>query len=192
MTTTVSAKLMRAEDVRRSLSAHDLTDEAQGPHALQILLREVVEALRAAWGCEVVIHRESPIVSVEENYDALHYPPEGASRDARYTRYLNGRTILRTQTSVMIPGLLRRLAQRGEPWSDVLLVCPGLVYRRDAIDRLHMGEPHQMDLWRIKKGLALSAEHLTEMVDLLASSALPNYDVRSVPAEHPYTTNGLQ
>src|ERR687896_599687 len=113
MTTTVSAKLMRAEDVRRSLSAHDLTDEAQGPHALQILLRE-------AWGCEVVIHRESPIVSVEENYDALHYPPEGASRDARYTRYLNGRTILRTQTSVMIPGLLRRLARRRDPWSDVL------------------------------------------------------------------------
>jgi len=48
-------------------------------------------------------HRESPIVSLEENYDAPHYPPEGASRDARYTRYLNGGAILRTQTSVMIP-----------------------------------------------------------------------------------------
>src|SRR5918994_6237203 len=190
--TAVSTRLMRAEDVRRALSARDLTDEAQGPHAMQILLREVVEALRAAWGCEVVIHRESPIVSVEENYDTLHYPPEGASRDARYTRYLNGRTILRTQTSVMIPGLLRRLAQRREPWSDLLLVCPGLVYRRDAIDRLHTGEPHQMDLWRIKKGPALSTEDLTEMVRLLASAALPNHEVRTVPAEHPYTTKGLQ
>jgi phenylalanyl-tRNA synthetase alpha chain len=189
---TVSAKLMRAEDIRRSLSVHDQTDEAQGPHAMQILLRGVVEALRKAWGCEVLVHRESPIVSVEENYDALYYPPEGASRDARYTRYLNGQTILRTQTSVMIPGLLRRLAQRREPWSDVLLVCPGLVYRRDAIDRLHTREPHQMDLWRIKKGPALSTEDLTEMVRLIASAALPNRDVRTVPAEHPYTTEGLQ
>ena len=189
---TVSAKLMRAEDVRRSLSVHDLTDKAQGPHAMQILLRGVVEALREAWGCEVLVHRESPIVSVEENYDALYYHPEGASRDARYTRYLNGRTILRTQTSVMIPGLLRRLAQRREPWSDVLLVCPGLVYRRDAIDRLHTGELHQMDLWRIKKGPALSTEDLTEMVRLLASAALPNHEVRTDPAEHPYTTKGLQ
>jgi phenylalanyl-tRNA synthetase alpha chain len=192
MTTTVPAKLMRAKDVQRSLSVHDLTDEAQGPHAMQILLREVIEALREAWGCEVLIHRESPIVSVEENYDALHYPPEGVSRNARYTRYLNERTILRTQTSVMIPGLLRRLAQRGELWSDVLLVCPGLVYRRDVIDCFHTGEPHQMDLWRIKKGLALSAGNLTEMVGLLASAALPEHEVRTVPAQHPYTTNGLQ
>ena len=150
--TAVSARLMSAEDVRRSLSVRDLADEAQGPHAMQILLREIVEALREAWGCEVLVHRESPIVSLEENYDALHYPPEGASRDARYTRYLNERTILRTQTSVMIPGLLRRLAKRRGPWEDVLLACPGLVYRRDVIDRKHTGEPHQLDLWLVRRG----------------------------------------
>jgi hypothetical protein len=40
MTTSVSANLMHAEDVRRSLSVRDLTDEAQGPHAMQTLLRE--------------------------------------------------------------------------------------------------------------------------------------------------------
>ena len=72
--TAVPAKLMSAEDVRRSLAVRDLTDEAQGPHAMQILLREIVEALRGVWGCEVLTHRESPIVSLEENYDALHYP----------------------------------------------------------------------------------------------------------------------
>lgn len=193
MKTSVSARVMSAEDVRRSLSVRDLADEAQGPHAMQILLREIVEALREAWGCEVVVHRQSPIVSVEENYDALHYPPEGASRDARYTRYLNGRTILRTQTSAMIPGLLRRLAERREPWSDVLLVCPGLVYRRDAMDRKHTGEPHQMDLWRVSRGgERLTTEDLTGMVRLVSSAALPNHEVRTVPAEHPYTTDGLQ
>jgi phenylalanyl-tRNA synthetase alpha chain len=191
--TTASTQLLDAEDVRRSLSVRDLTDEAQGLHAMQILLRAAVEALREAWDCEVLTHRESPIVSVEENYDALHYPPEGASRDARYTRYLNGRTILRTQTSVMIPGLLRRLAERRGPWEDVLLVCPGLVYRRDAIDRKHTGEPHQVDLWRVRRGSeSLTAEDLAQMVRLVATAALPNHEVRTVPAEHPYTTDGLQ
>jgi phenylalanyl-tRNA synthetase alpha chain len=190
--TTVPARLLDADDVRRSLSVRDLTDQARGQHAMQILLNQVTESLRKAWDCEVLVHRESPIVSVEENYDALHYPPEGASREARYTRYLNGRTILRTQTSVMIPGLLRQLARRREPWNDVLLVCPGLTYRRDAIDRLHTGEPHQVDLWRIKKGPALSVEDLSEMVGLVASAALPNQEARIVPAEHPYTLNGLQ
>jgi phenylalanyl-tRNA synthetase alpha chain len=29
---------------------------------------------------------------------------------------------------------------------DLLLVCPGLVYQRDVRDRLHAGEPHQVDL----------------------------------------------
>ena len=43
---------------------------------------------------------------MEENYDRLHYPPEGAARDARYTRYLNDAVILRTQTSAMIPSAL--------------------------------------------------------------------------------------
>lgn len=191
--TTISARLMSAEEVRRSLSVRDLTDETQGQHAMQMPLREVVGALREAWGCEALIHRESPIVSVEENYDALHYPPEGASRDARYTRYLNGRTVLRTQTSAMIPGLLRRLAQRREPWSDVLLVCPGLVYRRDAIDRRHAGEPHQVDLWRVRySGESLSTEDLKGMVRLVSSAALPGHQARTVPAEHPYTTDGLQ
>ena len=101
--TAVAAKLMSAEDGRRSLSVRDLTDETQGPHAMQMLLHEIGEGLRGVWGCEVLTHRESPIVSLEENYDVPHYPPEGASRDARYTRYLNGGAILRTQTSVMIP-----------------------------------------------------------------------------------------
>jgi phenylalanyl-tRNA synthetase alpha chain len=190
--TAVSTRLLDADAVRSSLSVRDLTDQAQGPHSMQILLDGIVETLRDVWGCEILIHRESPIVSVEENYDALHYPPEGASREARYTRYLNGRTILRTQTSVMIPGLLRRLAKRREPWSDVLLVCPGLTYRRDAINRLHTGEPHQVDLWRIKKGQTLSVEDLSGMVGLLASAALPTHEVCTVPAEHTYTLNGLQ
>ena len=191
--TAVSARLMSAEDVRRSLSVRDLSDEAEGPHAMQVLLREIVEALREAWGCEVLVHRGSPIVSLEENYDALHYPPEGVSRDARYTRYLNERTILRTQTSVMIPGLLRRLAKRRGPWEDVLLACPGLVYRRDALDRKHTGEPHQLDLWRVRRdGESLASEELARMVCLVSSAALPDHEVRTVPAEHPYTTDGLQ
>ena len=47
--TAVPTKLMSAEDVRRSLSVRDLTDEAQGQHAMQMLLREIVEALRGPW-----------------------------------------------------------------------------------------------------------------------------------------------
>ena len=145
----MSVCILCADDVRRALSVRDLTDPSTGPHALQRLVEAALSALRAAWGCEVQLHRQSPIVSISDNYDRLHYPPGGAARDARYTRYVCDTALLRTQTSAMIPGLLRRLA--AAPPEDVLLACPGLVYRRDCIDRLHTGEPHQMDLWRVRR-----------------------------------------
>ena len=56
--------------------------------------------------------------------------------------------MLRSHTSVMIPPALRGLAER--PSKDVLLVCAGMVYRRDSIDRLHSSTPHQLDLWRVR------------------------------------------
>jgi phenylalanyl-tRNA synthetase alpha chain len=128
---------------------------------------------------------------VEENYDRLHYPTEGSARGARYTRYLNDGAILRTQTFAMIPGLLERLAE-DRAMEDVLLVCAGLVYRRDVIDRLHAGEPHQVDLWRIRRGASLTDHDLREMARPVVSATLPGYEWRAIRAEHPYTTDGLQ
>jgi phenylalanyl-tRNA synthetase alpha chain len=74
---------------------------------------------------------------------------------------------------------------------DVLLVCPGLVYRRDAIDRLHTGEPHQCDLWRIVRG-RLTPPDLHHMIAIILGAILPGAAYRLVPAEHPYTTAGRQ
>ena len=182
--------ILSAGEIRRALSTRDLTDAGEGPHSMQLLLRDIVDTLTRTGGCAARVHRESPIVSVEENYDRLNYPPDGAARDARYTRYLNEKTILRTQTSTMIPNLLRRLDQQAT--ADELLVCAGLAYRRDSIDRLHTGEPHQVDLWRVRRGTPLTVAGLREMVALVVCAALPDHETRTVPSEHPYTTDGLQ
>jgi phenylalanyl-tRNA synthetase alpha chain len=95
----MSVSILSADEVRRALSVRDLTDPTAGPHAMQRLVEAALEALRHAWGCEVRVHRQSPIVSIVDNYDHLHYPPEGAARDARYTRYVCDTALLRTQTS---------------------------------------------------------------------------------------------
>jgi phenylalanyl-tRNA synthetase alpha chain len=186
----MSVSILSAAEVRRALSVRDLTDPTSGPHAMQRLVEAALEALRHAWGCEVRVHRHSPIVSIVDNYDHLHYPPDGAARDARYTRYVCDTALLRTQTSAMIPGLLRRLAEA--PPEDVLLACPGLVYRRDCIDRLHTGEPHQMDLWRVRQGPPLGTADLREMIETVIRALLPGRELRIEPARHPYTTDGLQ
>src|SRR6185295_8207384 len=125
------------DSYRRALALPDLTDAAYGPHALQELVAAAVAALRDAWRCDVIVHRAHPAVPVSDNYDVLGYNPDAAARASRYTRYLTVGRVLRTHTTALVPGLLRSLAPAGH--ADALLVCPGLVYRRDSIDRLHVG-----------------------------------------------------
>ncbi len=186
----MSRTVLSSEALARALALRDLTDPAQGRHAMQDLLRDLTAALSGLWRCPVVVERRSPVVSVADNYDRLHYPPDGAARDARYTRYVSDEALLRTQTSALVPPLLRRLSAAPPP--DVLLVCPGLVYRRDAIDRLHTGEPHQVDLWRIRLGAPLGADDLSRMIAAVAAAAAPGRALRTSPASHPYTLDGRQ
>ena len=182
--------VLDSESRARALALRDLSDEAQGPHAMQLIVQQVTRTLTNAWQCPALVHRASPVVTVADNYDRLHYPRDGAARDARYTRYLSDDTLLRTQTSAAIPPLLRSLADNPAP--DLLLVCPGLVYRRDAIDRSHTGEPHQMDVWRLRRGPALESADLERMIELVVARVLPGRVWRSGHTDHPYTTGGLQ
>jgi phenylalanyl-tRNA synthetase alpha chain len=181
--------ILSADAVRRALSIRDLSDPAQGSHAMQALVDACVARLAEAWRCPARIHRASPIVSIADNYDRLRYSPESVARDARYTRYVCDVAVLRTQTSAMIPPLLRDLAVTGG--EDVLLACPGVVYRRDSIDRLHIGEPHQLDVWRVGTSPLGSAD-LDAMIADVVDAVLPGRAWRCTPADHPYTTEGLQ
>ncbi len=181
--------LLDRRALERALSLRDLTDPAVGPHAMQLLLRDVEARLCSDWSCDGIVSRASPVVRVVDNYDRLHYPADGPARAERYSRYVREDALLRTHTSAMIPPLLRRLVQ--EPRPDVLLICPGLVYRRDVIDRLHTGEPHQVDLWRIRDA-PLDPAHLRDMVAAVVEALLPGRRHRVHSADHPYTEQGLE
>lgn len=181
--------LISADAYRKALALPDLTDAAHGPHALQLLVHESVAALRETWDCDVIVDRSHPLVPVADNYELLGYASDAAARDARYTRYVSDSELLRTHTSAMIPGLLRSLASAA--YEDVLLACPGLVYRRDRIDRLSVGEPHQLDLWRLRRG-RLTGEDLGTMVALVVEALVPGAAYRCLPAVHPYTRRGLE
>jgi hypothetical protein len=85
-----------------------------------------------------------------------------------------------------VPPALDALA--ADPSDDVLLVCPGVVYRRDAIDWQHTATPHQHDLWRIRRSAKLGSTDNEEMISRLvavhenarqASSARPADNARN-------------
>ena len=177
------------DQLARALTLADLTDPAYGPHCMQQLVAGATGALRERWGCPVLVHRAHRVVPVADNYDALGYPPDGPARDSRYTRYVDAGRLLRSQTSAIVPTALRALAPTAP--GDVLVCAPGLVYRRDAIDRLHVGEPHQLDLWRVTER-TMAPLDLEAMIAAVVEALLPGARWRALPASHPYTKDGRE
>ncbi len=189
------AQLLRAAlspaQLERDLAIPDLSDPADGPHAIQLIVDAAVAALACAWGagCEVRWCRGPRIVPIADNYDRLGYDPADVTRDARYTRYVDDTRMLRAHATALVPTALRQLA--ADPAADVLLACPGMAYRRDVIDWQHTGTPHQLDLWRIRRR-PLSASDLDEMIAALLAALVPGLPSRQLARTHPYTTGGRQ
>jgi phenylalanyl-tRNA synthetase alpha chain len=180
---------LTAGQLARDLALRDLTDPNGGAHAVQLLVDRAADALVTAWGCRQRRSRGSRIVAIADNYDNLGFTAAAASRDSRYTRYIDGWRMLRSHATAMIPPALRALA--ADNVDDVLLVCPGIVYRRDAIDRLHTGTPHQLDLWRICRR-PVATDDMDEMVRLLIDALLRGTSYRAEPRIHSYTLDGRQ
>jgi phenylalanyl-tRNA synthetase alpha chain len=189
-----SVPYLSPAQLQAALSIRDLSDPREGPHAIQILIDRAVEALARAWSCEVRWCRAPKVVPVADNYDRLGYGPGAITSGARYTRYVSTGQMLRSHSSVMVPPALRQLARdqlAREAGDDVLLVCPGMAYRRDAIDWQHSGTPHQLDLWRITRQAMTDAD-LDGMISRLLGALVPELPYRQEPRTHPYTRHGRQ
>lgn len=178
------------DQLAAALGIRDLTDPTAGRHAVQSVVDLLVSTMARRWPTAVEVVRSHPIVPVDDNYDRLGYGPAAVARDTRYTRYVSETCMLRTHTSAMVPDALRRASRTY--WRDLTIVCPGMVHRRDAIDRTHTGTPHQVDLWRLRRGRTLGGADLEELVRGLVAAVLPDHEVRLVPAAHPYTRDGRQ
>jgi phenylalanyl-tRNA synthetase alpha chain len=173
-----------------ALTIRDLTHPAQGPHAMQLLVDAAVASLGDT--SEIHLNRKPPVVPVEENYDRLGYPADAIARDSRYSRYVSDAYMLRGHTSAGVPSALRHLAAKSDA-DRVLVALPGICHRRDAIDRLHTGSPHQLDLWRLQRNRRrLDSGDLAELVDTVFAALLPGRTWQWTPAQHPYTLEGHQ
>ncbi|MGO4383103.1 PheS-related mystery ligase SrmL [Specibacter sp. RAF43] len=177
-------------ELNAALGIVDLSDPAAG-HALSTLLANVTGALASRWGVPVAEHRHNPLVATRDNYDRLGYAPTDITRDARYSRHVSPTVMLRSHTSAGVPAVLDALRPELGRY-DTLHVLPGLVYRRDAVDRTHVGTPHQVDLWRLRSRAPLGVPELMDMLGTVVEAVLPGARWRAVPTTHSYTTAGVQ
>jgi phenylalanyl-tRNA synthetase alpha chain len=147
---------------------------------------QIAEALSKSGYPDPTIWRSSSITTVANNFDKLNFPVESLSRSSKYTRYLDDGRLLRTHTTAIMPDLLPRL--KGEQ----LIMHPGICYRRDVVDKRHVGEPHQMDVWWICGDQINSLYTSAKFVETILHAILPGVSYRLNETSHPYTQNGLE
>ena len=158
-----------------------MTNPANGIHAINLIVYKIAEALYKSGYPEPTIWRSSPITTVADNFDKLYFPSDSLSRSPKYTRYLDDGRLLRTHTTAIMPELLSHL--QGEQ----LILHPGICYRRDVVDKSHVGEPHQMDVWLIGNRVCK-----VQFIETILYAVLPGVSYRLNQTSHPYTRNGLE
>ncbi len=146
-------------------------------HPLSIVLEEINDVF-ASMGYEIA---EGPEVELDYyNFEALNIPAGHPARDTQDTFYINENILLRTQTS---PVQIRVMEKKKPP---VKIICPGRVYRSDAVDATHSPIFHQVE--------GLVVDHGVTMGDLVGTLELfarrlfgENTKIRLRPHHFPFT-----
>lgn len=185
-------EIMSQQKLESSLNVPNLTDSKNGVHAINLVVEKIKQAISDTYFESTMEEiRTNPIVSVKDNFDNLLFPKDNPGRSSRYTRYVNSKKVLRTHTSAVIPKWLKKVAKK--KFEDIIAVLPGICYRRDIVDRTHCGEPHQMDIWRIRRNEQhFDREDLIHLIETVLNSVIPGYEYRANETNHPYTINGLE
>lgn len=158
---------------------------AGGRHPIPAMMDRISDVF-TAMGWEVA---EGPEVEASWlNFDALNFPPDHPAREMQDTLYVaatdggneHSDLVLRTHTS---PVQIRTMLTHRPP---IYVICPGRVYRDDALDATHTPVFHQVEGLVIDKDITLA--HLKGTLDHLARAVFgPDSKTRLRPSFFPFT-----
>ncbi len=133
---------IKAERIKKLLALPDLTKKENSP--VKIINDKIMEL--PMWRDFDVVDIPK-IVSVQDDFDLLNTPVDHPSRRETDTYYLDQTRILRTQMTVMWPYYFRdkEVLERLKTSGEVGSLSPGIVFRKDEIDRKHFPAFHQTD-----------------------------------------------
>jgi len=186
-----------AERIDEMLATQDFTLNPNEGHCINLTKIKLVERIIGSISTSDTFEfRQDPVVSINDNFDRLQFPEDNMGRSSVYTRYINEDTILRTHTSASVPPLFDKVSNGEIEVEDTLFFMPGLVFRRDVKDKTHLGEFHQMDVWRLRrveKGRPpIDRESLMQLARLVCEAANPGQQPTIYETSHPYTLNGIE
>ena len=140
-------------------------------------VREEIVTIFTGLGFSVA---EGPEIETDAyNFEALNIPRDHPARDMQDTFYLSPETLLRTHTS---PVQIRAMRAQKPP---VRIICPGVVYRRDA-DITHSPMFHQVEGLAVDRDVTMA--DLKGTLDLFAREMFgPRSKIRFRPSFFPFT-----
>ena len=113
-------------------------------------------------------------------FDQLNTPIDHPARDLQDTFYVTEDVILRTQTSSV---QIRTMENQKPP---IKMICPGAVYRSDAVDATHSPLFHQIEGLVVDKNITMT--DLKGTLEMFGKNCLgPNTKIRFRPHHFPYT-----
>lgn len=116
-------------------------------HPFEQVLDELKEIF-LGMGFDIV---SGPEVELDHyNFEMLNMPKSHPARDTQDTFYFTENVLLRTQTS---PMQIRTMEKQQPP---IRIICPGRVYRSDAVDATHSPIFHQCEGLVVDKGITFS------------------------------------
>ena len=93
---------------------------------------------------------EGPEIELDRyNFELMNMPKGHPARDTQDTFYINDEVVLRTHTS---PVQARVMLSMKPP---IRVICPGRVYRSDAVDATHSPVFHQIEGLVVDKGITM-------------------------------------
>ena len=151
---------------------------AQGKrHPFEQVLGELKEIF-LGMGFDIV---SGPEVELDHyNFEMLNMPKSHPARDTQDTFYFTENVLLRTQTS---PMQIRTMEKQKPP---IRIICPGRVYRSDAVDATHSPLFHQIEGLVVDRGVTMA--DLKGVLDKLAVAMFgPEAKTRLRPSYFPFT-----
>lgn len=146
-------------------------------HPIQQIIDDQIKIF-TEMGYEVV---EGPETETTHNiFDMLNTPKDHPAREMQDTFYLSENIVLRSQTSAI---QIRKMLERNLP---IKIICPGRVYRSDAVDATHSPVFHQMEGLVIGENITMA--DLKGTIRMFVKRALgENINIRFRPHHFPYT-----
>ncbi|MDE1975351.1 MAG: hypothetical protein KGI49_02470 [Patescibacteria group bacterium] len=178
--------------MKRLLALPDLTRKPNSP--VKILVDAVLDLPRFK---DFDIVEFPRIVTVEQDFDLLNTPKDHPSRRETDTYYITDKYLLRTQMTAMWSFYLKdkEVLARLEKDGQIAALSPGIVYRKDEIDRHHFPAFHQIDGLLIckKSKKVITQDDLKEVqADVAKSIFGQNIEYKFLDDDFPYTVESLE